>query len=79
MSDEIPSLVTKILSSSSLPVNSSATTYRLGQIVLATSSMNWSTTARQHTKTSARGHDLERGRKRRVRKKEEVEEETERT
>lgn len=40
MSDVIPSLVTKILSSSSLPVNSSATTYRSGRTVLATSSMN---------------------------------------
>lgn len=43
ISDEIPSLVTKTLSSSSLPVNSSATTYRLGHTLLAMSSMNWST------------------------------------
>lgn len=43
ISDEMPSLVTKTLSSSSLPVNSSATTYRLGHTLLAMSSMNWST------------------------------------
>lgn len=64
ISDVIPSLVTKTLSSSSLPVNSSATTYRLGQTVLATSSMNWSNTAKKQTQTSAdsaRGHDLEKG------------------
>lgn len=43
MSDVMPSLVTKTLSSSSLPVNSSATTYRLGVTLLATSSMYCST------------------------------------
>lgn len=43
MSDVMPSLVTKTLSSSSLPVKSSATTYRLGDTPLATSSMYWST------------------------------------
>lgn len=63
MSDVIPSLVTKTLSSSSLPVKSSATTYRLGRISLATFSMNWSTaTAGQHQSThaGARGESLDR-------------------
>lgn len=35
----MPSLVTKMLSRSSLPVNSSAATYRLGHTVLAMSSI----------------------------------------
>ncbi|KAF3858917.1 hypothetical protein F7725_012118 [Dissostichus mawsoni] len=39
MSDEIPSLVTKTLSSSSLPVNSSATTYRCRVAVVQSDSI----------------------------------------